>query len=562
MTFPSPATESQAVKLHQINGTYARGMGRTNEDEARAISRMVVRRLTEWLVLPEEERLTLGVITFNGEQQGLILDLLDEERRKNPELEWFFEDDREEPVIVKNLENIQGDERDIMLFSITFGPDHAGKLSMAFGALNSDGGEKRLNVAITRARQELHIFASVRADQIDLTRTKALGVKHLKGFLDFAARGPVALPSQDDGSLGPVENVFEAAIKAAIEAKGWELRPQIGVSGFRIDLGVVHPDHAGVYLAGVECDGATYHGSATARDRDKVRQAVLENLGWTILRIWSTDWFKNSKAVVERIHDALTNHLEDDRARRAEEDATRVTSFDEELPADDIGLVEQSNATEIVTAPVKLEQVPDPIMDLLEPREEPLVAGVKRPEHDLVEAGATEVFGDLPPDPEQFYDAAYIPRLERLIEDIVENEGPLPVTLLSRRVAQKHGWQRTGRRIVEQVRAALARIDVHNADGIDFAWSKGAHSNRVPFQADLNRSIRDISRAEIAWLCDANAEKLEHSDDPARDLSRLAGLQRLTADSRSYLETCMKWGTETVSMPITEAPQEDRDCDL
>ncbi|WP_235851920.1 hypothetical protein [Litorivita pollutaquae] len=128
------------------------------------------------------------------------------------------------------------------------------------GPLNSDGGEKRLNVAITRARQELHIFASVRADQIDLTRTKALGVKHLKGFLDFATRGPVALPSQDDGSLGPVENVFEAAIKAAIEAKGWELRPQIGVSGFRIDLGVVHPDHAGVYLAGIECDGATYHG--------------------------------------------------------------------------------------------------------------------------------------------------------------------------------------------------------------------------------------------------------------------------------------------------------------
>lgn len=562
VTFPSPATESQAVKLHQINGTYARGMGRTNEDEARAISRMVVRRLTEWLVLPEEERLTLGVITFNGEQQGLILDLLDEERRKNPELEWFFEDDREEPVIVKNLENIQGDERDIMLFSITFGPDHAGKLSMAFGALNSDGGEKRLNVAITRARQELHIFASVRADQIDLTRTKALGVKHLKGFLDFAARGPVALPSQDDGSLGPVENVFEAAIKAAIEAKGWELRPQIGVSGFRIDLGVVHPDHAGVYLAGVECDGATYHGSATARDRDKVRQAVLENLGWTILRVWSTDWFKNSKAVVERIHDALTNHLEDDRARRAEEEATRVTSFDEELPADDIEPVEQSNATEMVTAPVKLEQVPDPMMDLLEPREEPLVAGVNLPEHDSIEADATEEVGNLTPDPEQFYDAAYIPRLERFIEDIVKNEGPLPVTLLSRRVAQKHGWQRTGRRIVEQVRAALACIDIHNADGVDFAWSKGSHSNRVPFQTDLNRSIRDISRAEIAWLYDANAETLEHSDDPARDLSRLAGLQRLTADSRSYLETCMKWRTETASMPSADAPQKDGDRDL
>ncbi|MFW8635872.1 DUF3320 domain-containing protein [Cribrihabitans pelagius] len=554
VTFPSPTTESQAVQLHQINGTYARGMGRTNEDEARAITRVVVRRLTEWLALPEEARLTLGVITFNGEQQGLILDLLDEERRKNPDLEWFFEDDREEPVIVKNLENIQGDERDVMLFSITFGPDHAGKLSMAFGALNGDGGEKRLNVAITRARQELHIFASIRADQIDLTRTKALGVKHLKGFLDFAARGPVALPSQDDGSLGPVENAFEAAIKAAIEAKGWELRPQIGVSGFRIDLGVVHPDHAGVYLAGIECDGATYHGSATARDRDKVRQAVLENLGWKILRIWSTDWFKNPKAVVERIHEALTEHLEADRERRAEEDAARISSSEEVLPANDFQSDERGVAAGQATAPAEMEPLPDPGLRAPEYREEPLVAGVIAPEHNALDAAAAAQSDGLTPDPEQFYESAYIPRLERLIEGIVRTEGPLPVTLLSRRVAQQHGWQRTGRRIVDQVRAALARIDIHNEDGVDFAWSKGSCSNRVPFQTELRRSIRDISRAEIVWLYDDNAEALDESDDPARELSRLAGINRLTADSRSYLETCIEWRRETASMPGADAP--------
>ncbi|WP_417474048.1 DUF3320 domain-containing protein [Leisingera sp.] len=541
VTFPSPATESQAVQLHQVNGTYARGMGRTNEDEARAITRMVVRRLTEWLALPEEERLTLGVITFNSEQQGLILDLLDDERRKNSDLEWFFEDDREEPVIVKNLENIQGDERDVMLFSITFGPDHAGKLSMAFGALNGDGGEKRLNVAITRARQELHIFASIRADQIDLTRTKALGVKHLKGFLDFAARGPVALPSQDDGSLGPVENVFEAAIKAAIEAKGWELRPQIGVSGFRIDLGVVHPDHAGVYLAGIECDGATYHGSATARDRDKVRQAVLENLGWKILRIWSTDWFKNPKAVVQRIHEALTEHLEADRERRAEEDAARISSSEEVSAANDFQPDDQGFAADKATSTAEIELLPAPGMREPEYRNEPLVAGVIAPEHDETDVAAITQSDGLIPDPKQFYEPTYIPRLERLIEDIVRTEGPLPVTLLSRRVAQQHGWQRTGRRIVEQVGAALTRVDIHEEDGVEFAWSKGGHSNRVPFQSDLTRGIRDISRAEIASLYDANAEALDESEDPARDLSRLAGINRLTADSRSYLETCIEW---------------------
>ncbi|WP_417208483.1 DUF3320 domain-containing protein [Antarctobacter sp.] len=555
VTFPSPTTESQAVQLHQVNGTYARGMGRTNEDEARAIARMVVRRLTEWLTLPEEERLTLGVITFNGEQQGLILDLLDEERRQNPELEWFFEDDREEPVIVKNLENIQGDERDVMLFSITFGPDHAGKLSMAFGALNSDGGEKRLNVAITRARQELHIFASIRADQIDLTRTKAVGVKHLKGFLDFAARGPIALPSQDDGSLGPVENEFEAAIKAAIEAKGWELRPQIGVSGFRIDLGVVHPDHAGVYLAGIECDGATYHGSATARDRDKVRQAVLENLGWTILRIWSTDWFKNPKSVVERIHEALTTQLQTDRDRRAEEDAARTTSSEQALPATESQPDEQGLAAVKTTETAEMAPLPNPGMPEPEHRKEPLVAGVMAPEHDETDVVAITQSDDLIPDPEQFYEPSYIPRLERLIEEIVRTEGPLPVTLLSRRVAQQHGWQRTGRRIVEQVCAALARIDIHQEEGVDFARSKGSDTDRVPFQPELRRSIRDISRAEIAWLFDANAKMLDISDDPARDLARLAGITRLTAESRGYLETCIEWRKETALNLGSDAPR-------
>ena len=151
VTFPAPSTGSDAIKFHKVNGTYARGRGRVNEEEARAIAAMVKRRLKTWLAAPEDKRRTLGVITFNAEQQSLILDLLDEIRRADVELEWFFADEREEPVIVKNLENIQGDERDVMLFSVTFGPDLAGKLTMNFGAINGMGGEKRLNVAITRA---------------------------------------------------------------------------------------------------------------------------------------------------------------------------------------------------------------------------------------------------------------------------------------------------------------------------------------------------------------------------------------------------------------------------
>ena len=329
VTFPAPTTGSDAVRLHRLSGIFARGTGRTNRIEADAIVALAVNRMKAQLPLPESERKSFGVITFNVQQQGLILDLLDDARRKDPTLEWFSEEDRVEPMIVKNLENIQGDERDVMMFSITFGPDDAGKMTMNFGALNREGGEKRLNVAITRARDELHVFASFDFHEIDLARTSATGVDHLKQFLDYADRGPVALAAADDGSLGPAENPFEEAVANALRGKGWEVRTQIGVSGFRIDLGVVHPDHAGTFVAGVECDGYTYHRSATARDRDRIRENVLTGLGWNILRVWSTDWFRNATEVTHRLHESVTRFLEEDREQQAVKQAEAEVSAQE-----------------------------------------------------------------------------------------------------------------------------------------------------------------------------------------------------------------------------------------
>ena len=196
-----------------------------------------------------------------------------------------------EPVFVKNLESVQGDERDIIYFSITYGPDLAGVSTVNFGPLNRDGGERRLNVAITRARQELRVFSSLRAEQINLARTAAVGVRDLKHFLDFADRGAVTLAEEIRLDQGGFESPFEEAVAAALGRRGWQVRTQVGVSAFRIDLGVVHPDAPGAFLAGVECDGAIYHRSATARDRDKLREQVLGRLGWEILRVWSTDWW-------------------------------------------------------------------------------------------------------------------------------------------------------------------------------------------------------------------------------------------------------------------------------
>ena len=549
VTFPAPSTDSDAIKFHKVNGTYARGQGRVNQEEARAIAEMVKRRLKTWLAAPEDRRLTLGVITFNAEQQSLILDLLDEIRRGDSELEWFFADEREEPVIVKNLENIQGDERDVMLFSVTFGPDLAGKLTMNFGAINGTGGEKRLNVAITRARRELHVFSSIRSEQIDLDRTRAVGVRDLKAFLDYAERGSVALPSRHEGSLGPAENPFEEGVADALRTKGWQVRTQIGVSGFRVDLGVVHPDYAGNYLAGVECDGASYHSSATARDRDKVRQAVLEGLGWTILRVWSTDWFRNPTSVAIRLHTELERLLEDDREARA----TVEDEADDQKTAVEL-LEESGRDSEIVQISLsKLEhnQVAQDEEAAVDVEEEPVRLIAEAPTSqiestaDLSSLSAKEIAtAEVIVDPDRFFDLEYTPILRRLIHRIVDHEGPVTLHGLARRVVKEHGWQRTGRRIQVRVQKNLQSVESHSEFDTVFVWASGSHSDRVPFRGLNGRPIREVSRTEIASVIDANVHGFANEEDPILSLSRLLGIARLSKDARAFLSDCARWREE------------------
>ena len=315
ITFPSPVTKDNAVSFRHVpDGVYARAGARTNQPEARALVAEAVSILRA--VTAGGRHRSLGIVTFNAEQQTLIENLLDDARRQDPLLEPFFSDEAAEPVLIKNLESVQGEERDVMLFSLTYGPDQTGRVAMNFGPLNQSGGERRLNVAVTRAREALIVFGSLRPEHIDLSRTSAVGVAHLKQFLDFAMHGARAFARAATGPLGDFESPFEAAVAERLARKGWILHPQIGVSGFRIDLGVVDPDAPGTYLAGVECDGATYHRGATARDRDRLRQAVLEGLGWRILRIWSTDWWTNAMRETDRLHMALQIALAEARVKR------------------------------------------------------------------------------------------------------------------------------------------------------------------------------------------------------------------------------------------------------
>ena len=526
VTFPAPSTDSDAIVFHNVNGTYARGRGRVNQAEAKAVAEMVKRRLKAWLVLPEEERHTLGVITFNAEQQSLILDLLDEIRRGDSKLEWFFAAEREEPVIVKNLENIQGDERDIMLFSVTFGPDPVGKLTMNFGAINGTGGEKRLNVAITRARRELHVFSSIRAEQIDLNRTRAAGVKDLKAYLEYAERGPIALPSRDEGSLGPAESPFEEAVADALRAKGWEVRTQIGVSGFRVDLGVVHPDCAGSYLAGIECDGARYHSSMTARDRDKIRQAVLEGLGWTILRVWSTDWFRNPRAVVNDLHGKLEQFLERDRENRAtaESEADEKTAEKRSNQAWEFDGKDQETHATGMSTPEEIEDVLKNASDQRRGECDQAVEGAvgtastkeefEHPSSALhgvllgtndelkqqVQSKAAVVHNDLLPY-RSWHGVAPDPKivstidLTDILREIIEMEGPIVTERLYRVYRQASRLQRVGRQITKILNQGLTSLERREIVTIDRQGIDRGYKGATIRMAQLARRMHGLAVA-------------------------------------------------------------------
>lgn len=546
ITFPSPQVDDRAVNLRSVaNGVYDRGKSRTNKIEARAVADEAVRRMWNWLKIAEPERLTLGIITFNAQQQSLIQDFLDEARRDQPELEWFFAEDRVEPTIVKNLENVQGDERDIILFSITFAEDAAGKRTMDFGALNRDGGERRLNVAVTRARQELIVFSGFKADQIDIGRTKAIGVHHLKTFLDFAERGAIALPAKDQGSAGPLESPFEEAVASQLIKRGWYIVPQVGISGFRIDMGVKHPDKAGAYLAGVECDGATYHSSATARDRDKVREQVLRGLGWNILRIWSTDWWFDPKGSTDRLHDALNLLLENSRKQVEEpEEVNRDGEHQVEADAPIVSIdLEDEEAAEAQNSNMDIFQAEH---DNAEDRKGPAFAGIATAKN----VGALYRLADLSSikaEPENFYETSYRTTIRAMVDAVIEAEAPLREDILAQRIARAHGWLRTGSRIREQIALHLKELDRTTESSGDFVWKKETVAEFIPYRSpegfEFRRSISDIPVAELAFVVRSKSELLDEND-PALALARLLGVERLAAISRERLEEAIARATQ------------------
>ena len=314
VTFPSNVERTQDNGVEYIyvaNGTYDRGGKGGNRLEAEKVADLVFDHFSKY---PNR---SLGVITFGNVQQKAIETVIRSRRERDQRNEIFFKEDRKAAFFIKSLESVQGDERDTIIFSIGYAKDINGRFSMNFGPLNKFGGERRLNVAITRAKYNLKLVGSILPSEINIDSISSEGPKLLRSYIDFAMNGVRALSQEIKVSdVIQHDSPFEESVYNFLDRKGYKLSTQVGCSGYRIDIAVKHPTISGRYVLGIECDGASYHSAKTARERDRLRQDVLESMGWKIYRVWSTDWIKDmvteGNQLIAAIEEALKNGEIDD----------------------------------------------------------------------------------------------------------------------------------------------------------------------------------------------------------------------------------------------------------
>lgn len=479
-TFPSPSDRESRVSFVPVEGRYERGGARHNRAEAEAVTEEVLRRLAD----PALRRQSIGVVTFSAAQQELIEDLLLEAFAAHPELE---EPAAAEPLFVKNLENVQGDERDVILFSIGYGPDRSGRIALNFGPLNREGGWRRLNVAVSRARQEMKVYSSLRPEQIDLSRTHSEGVAALRAFLEFAQSGAPApdTPAQSGRPGGS----FAEQVAGHIRRMGYEVQTDVGRSGFRVDLAVVDPAAPSRYLLGILCDGENYLAGGTARDRNLNQEAVLRSLGWNLHRLWILEWREDPLRELARIREAI------------EKAASGVREEEpEQLPA----------------APVRIEREEEPPEETL-----PVYRVCSL---DPVQAA-----------PEEFYSASGDGVICQQLRRVLETEAPVSAEQLCRRVLAAWGIGRLGIRQERRILSLLERVPriTTQSGGREFSWNPGQLPDsyedfRVPEEGGLRRDPEDIPPEEVA---NAVRYVLRRQvslprEDLVREVYRLFGFQR------------------------------------
>lgn len=407
--FPSPGTNENASGLkfrHLPHAIYDRGRTRTNREEAKAVAKAVIEHAEK------RPNLSLGVVAFSMAQRDLIQVEVELMRRDRNDLSDFFNEKHPtEPFFVKNLENVQGDERDVIFISIGYGRNESGRIAKEFGPVNREGGERRLNVLISRAKMAMEVFCNFTADELELDAYASHGVRALKHFLKYAETGNLDIPKETGKQ---VDSPFESEVIEALRERGYQIEPQVGTAGYFIDIAVKDPDFPGRYILAIECDGASYHSSRSARDRDRLRQGVLESLGWRFHRIWSTDWFRNSSEELERAVIAIEN------ARKSNLSPSGV-----------LDKLQKNNKSNEILREVNVEE-------------------------NLSSFSKNYVQATLPisSSSKQLHQES-LPRLVNLIKTVVEVEAPVHEQLVIKRIMESYGVSRAGNRITENIKSAI-----------------------------------------------------------------------------------------------------------
>jgi len=459
----------------------------------------------------ETPQQTLGVGAFSVSQRDAILDELELLRRADSTCEEFFAGGTAEPFFVKNLENIQGDERDVIFISVGYGKTKEGNLAMNFGPLSNDGGERRLNVLITRARECCCVYSSIKAEDIDLNRAQARGAAALKTFLKYAESGlmDTGVPTRRDH-----DSEFERQVAQALTTHGFQIDPQVGVAGFFIDLAVRDPESPESYLLGIECDGTNYRRSRSARDRDRLRQAVLEARGWSLHRIWSTDWFYRPENELRRVLDAIDLARERQRAHRGR------------------GMVmeEPVNSNELLEIPRHEEPA--------DGESSPAPYGARPYEVASFRLPANRKLDQLRPH-----------QLVQIIQKIVQVEGPIHREEIVRRVSQLYRLQRAGRRVREAVDVALENAASKSLLANDADFFALADLVTVPIRdrADVpSSSLRKPEMLPPTEIRQALVAVIQvhfgmTREEAITETARLFGFRVTTAQLRQVLEQQLDW---------------------
>lgn len=460
MTFPSPDNIESKVRMVAVDGYYDKGKSRQNQAEAQAVVDEIARRLRS----EELRKKSVGVVTFSVVQQALIEDLLSDLFIFHPELETFALE-CEEPLFIKNLENVQGDERDVILFSVGYGPDAEGRVSMNFGPLNRAGGERRLNVAVSRARYEMIIFSTLRSDMIDLNRTSSIGVAGLKRFLEYAEKGTKRIlntstsiqPSEEETSI-------EKIIADKLRSLGYTVHTDIGCSGYKIDIGIVDTQNPSNYQLGIICDGKNYRRTKTVRDREIVQNNVLKALGWNICRIWTMDWWEKPDEVIASIQTAIVQGMK----------AAKPVAVQEK---------QEKEEERVQEKPMQLKSAytsPSPIF----------VQNYNSTKVSSYHYASDDIFA-----------AENKPILIAQIRKIVENEAPISKALLGKKILSEWGISRLGPRIDAYLETIFDTLHLYRIehDGLVFCWKDEAqYRSYAEYRPDSDRDAADLPPEETA----------------------------------------------------------------